>query len=80
MTLRFQNHCPRPEEPAPAGVSKDGSGLTGPSFETQTASAPQDEDSAGTGREHFTEARIRIAVERAAEPKNGDESTPGKQL
>jgi hypothetical protein len=27
--------CPHPEEPAPAGVSKDGSGPSGTSFETQ---------------------------------------------
>jgi hypothetical protein len=40
---------PHPEEPAIAGVSKDGQGpqRMGPSFETRPADAPQDEVSDG---------------------------------
>jgi hypothetical protein len=39
----FKTHCPHPEEVAEATVSKEHSVLSRSSFETQTASAPQDE-------------------------------------
>jgi xanthine dehydrogenase small subunit len=45
-----QPHSPYPEEAAPAAVSKDAPERAGGSFETRTASAPQDEGSSGINR------------------------------
>jgi hypothetical protein len=57
---------PHPEEPAIAGVSKDGQGpqRMGPSFETRPADAPQDEV---RKEDEFRSELVQIALRHAVQ-------------